>query len=303
MNFVGIENRIRSGINEYLLKTSNDFTNNRIVSVLFKDGEVTNTFQIDYSENGNKGNVSNLVNEVHNDRREYIEQLLHFSSKIIPSMNNALWRDRLGIGFYSLNMNDEAILEFKKAIKLDPEYSIAYNHLGRSLISENKTNLSVEYFEIAAKQKPDYADFQQDLADSYLRVKRCRDAYDSASGALKINVYFARAYYTRAKALLLNSIKKEDYELSKNFLERVKEDLSKAVSIDPSLKNENYKKAWELLSKEGFPQAYELLEEFQIIDNIDEVSLRKLATHLKFMTSFENVSEEEIRETIRKHWG
>ena len=298
MAFVGIENRIKSGDNEYLLKSSNDVLGEKITSALFMDGNIINIIDYDYSENGNHTRVGDLVHDIHAGRKEYIERLIDFASNIPPSMDNSLWRDRLGLGFLGLNMLQEAEREFKKAIEHNSEYSVAYCHLGQTMIRMRRDSVAAGYFEIAVAGKPDYADFHLNLAEAYLKIGRCKDSVGAADRALEINVYFARAYYVRALGLLLNSANREDFELSKNCRENAKNDLLKAISINPGLKGEEFDRALDLLSQDRLKETYNILQVPPAADSSEELSRTKLETYIKLASSLDTVTEDEIREYI-----
>ncbi|MCP4631307.1 MAG: hypothetical protein GY855_00155 [candidate division Zixibacteria bacterium] len=298
MSFVGIENRIKSGETEYLLKTSNDILENHIQNALFKDGVIVNRQIKTYPNDNGNLNINELVKNTHIEHKAYIEHLIGFSENLPESMDNALWRDRLGMGFYYLDMLDEAEREFKKAIEYNTEYSQAYNHLGRTMIRIGRYNAAIGYFEIASKQRPEYADYYIDLSEAYLKAGRCTNAFESASKALNINVYFAKAYYNQALALLLNSINREDFDLAKDFQIKMKENLTKSFSINPSLKVKEFDKALDYLDQERYKEAFDILRDTPSTNGTREYSEKKLKTYLKLASSSGNLTLDEIREYI-----
>ncbi|MBD3170671.1 MAG: tetratricopeptide repeat protein [candidate division Zixibacteria bacterium] len=299
MAFVGVENRINSGDNEYLLKTANDIAESKIVSVLFNDGGIVNTIEKSY-ENGEMDTsvISEMVHGVHTERKSYIEMLIEFSGNLPEAMDNALWRDRIGRGFFELGMFPEAEEEFKKAVERNAKYANAYNNLGRTLMNLEKFNAAIGYYEVAVQLQPEYADYYVDLAEAYLKSGRCKDTVKACDIALKINVYYARAYYIRALGIILNSLNREDFELSKNYKENAKKDLNKAVSIDPTLKMGGFERALQLLDQERLREAFENIQVPHISNGFEEYSQKKLATYIKLASSFDSVKEEDIRRYI-----
>jgi len=298
MDFAGIQSCLKSGDNEYILRTSTDVLHDKICSVIVKNGAIKTIYEIRVPGEKESAGTEEIVQSAHTEGKEYIQLLIEFANNMPCQMDNALWRDRLGMGFFNLAMYDEAAREFKKAIERNPDFSQGYDHLGRALFNLCDFEGAIKHLETAVRLNPDFADFHEDLAEAYLRLGHCQEAFDSANRAVIINAFFGRAYYTRALSLLKNAAYMNSFEIKPDFPEKVRNDLSKAVSIDPSLKDNNFKQAWEYLSQNCHKEAFDLLEKSPLMAGSQKFSQQKLGTFLKLASSFEDNDPENILKFI-----
>ncbi len=298
MEFIGFETCIKAKENEYHLKTASDIQQNQLNSVMIKNGMVQTVNESIPLDGTVEADIKGETRRVHNERVEIIYLLSEFSQNMPLSVDNAVWRDRLGMGFFNSGMYEEAIGEFQKAVNRDPLYSQALNHLGKSYFNSGDCRRAIEYLELAVKQKPDFADFHLDLAEAYLKVGRCEDSFTSAERALIINSFYGRAYYLRALALLMKAVYLDNTEPEEGLTQRIQNDISSAVSIDSSLKPEEYETAWQRLENGDYKDALAILESNAKMPGSQKFSTAKLKTYIKLAMSLDKLSYDEVFDYI-----
>jgi Flp pilus assembly protein TadD len=79
---------------------------------------------------------------------------------------------------------DEAIVQFRKALEIDPRYAEAHNNLGVALAGCGRTNEAIEHFRKALELKPDYAMALNDLA--WLRATCPEAAFRDGRSAVEL---------------------------------------------------------------------------------------------------------------------
>jgi superkiller protein 3 len=80
---------------------------------------------------------------------------------------------------------DEAAREFRKAIKMEPEYSEAYNNLGLCLLYAGKPEEAVEAFQQALQYFPHWALAEANLGLAYQRMQHHKEAADCFYASLQ----------------------------------------------------------------------------------------------------------------------
>jgi tetratricopeptide (TPR) repeat protein len=83
-----------------------------------------------------------------------------------------LIRTHLGVVYYSQGLLDQAIAEYREAIRRHPNDADAYNNLGVAYAAAGQLDRAVEAYEGALRLKPDYAAAKENLA----RVNAARAA-------------------------------------------------------------------------------------------------------------------------------
>jgi len=131
-------------------------------------------------------------------------------------------------------------------------------------------------------------------------IKRCREAVRSFEKAIELNRYYHEAYLNLAIALCLNVVEKEDFELARGLRNRVREVLTKALQLRPSLATDEFRGAIENVEQERYDVAFEVLS--KIKEESSKVAGNHLSLDLYLILKFnsENISEEEIDRYIER---
>jgi Flp pilus assembly protein TadD len=91
--------------------------------------------------------------------------------------------------------DDQAILDWKKALALNPDDPFANNDLGAHLLKKGQLDQAIQYFEKAVQAKPEYADAQNNLGIVLMQQGKLEDAglhFQQAQAADHRNL---QAYY------------------------------------------------------------------------------------------------------------
>jgi tetratricopeptide (TPR) repeat protein len=97
---------------------------------------------------------------------------------------------------------DEEIQSYKQAIRLRPDYILAYERLGTRYLRSKKFAEAVEIFRQIATLKPGDPAAPNNLGEAYLELNRLNEAQESFRQAIRLKPDFGKAYYNLGKCLL-----------------------------------------------------------------------------------------------------
>jgi tetratricopeptide (TPR) repeat protein len=97
---------------------------------------------------------------------------------------------------------DEEIQSYKQAIRLRPDYILAYERLGTRYLRSKKFAEAVEIFRQIATLKPGDPAAPNNLGEAYLELNRLSEAQESFRQAIRLKPDFGKAYYNLGKCLL-----------------------------------------------------------------------------------------------------
>jgi len=295
----GFNSIIRALGREYLLQTSPNAFQHKIICSLFEGGRLINSKEVDYDPNISEDALLTLVKRVHEARRSETEALLRLSEKLTGS-NQGEFKNKLGLAFLNNNMYDEAIIEFEEAVKHNPTLSIAYNNLGRAYLAVGRYDDAITAFKKAISLNPDYADFHNNLGVAYYKKQFCRKAVEEFQQAIKINVYYAEAYFNLGLTYILNSIIKEDFSLSIDLYQKAMSAFDRAAKIYPAYRNEHFYSGEQLL-REG--KLKEALKEFSEAQKAEEKPAENgftLDFYIKFLSDKRSIDIADIQKHIHR---
>lgn len=107
--------------------------------------------------------------------------------------NNWLIQFSLGLALKSEGRTDEAVIHYREALKIRPDYVEAHNDLGIVLAERGDTEESLRHFSEAIRLKPDYADAFNNFAVVQLSKGNSQDAFNYFTEALRLKPDFEKA--------------------------------------------------------------------------------------------------------------
>jgi superkiller protein 3 len=116
--------------------------------------------------------------------------------------NNFIARDGLGNALFEKGKVDEAVVQYQKALEINPDYAEACNNLGNALLQKGKVDEAIAQLQRAQQLKPDYAEACNNLGNALLQKGNVAEAIAHVQRALQIKPDFANAHDVLGNALL-----------------------------------------------------------------------------------------------------
>ena len=151
-----------------------------------------------------------------------------FENAIKVTENNYKAQNNLGAAFSSVDL-DKAIVHFKEALKIKPDYAMALHNLGIALSDKGNYDEAVLYFNKALKINPQQTDVRNNLANILFLQGKLDEAVSLYNKALKINPEHADAHYNLAYVLF-----------SQGKLDEAVLHFKKAITINPEYAKAHY---------------------------------------------------------------
>jgi protein O-mannosyl-transferase len=90
-----------------------------------------------------------------------------FEHALAVTPENQISLFNYGIGLSEQGLTDQAIEQYYKALKLQPDYGDVHTNLGKAFYEKGMYDKSIHHYELAARLKPDSPKTQSDLANAY----------------------------------------------------------------------------------------------------------------------------------------
>jgi len=148
--------------------------------------------------------------------------------------NNHSLYNLLGSILFSQKNFDEAVINYKKSIKINPNYAQGHNNLALTLAALKKITESIHNYQQAIKIKPDYVEAYNNLALLFNRIGKFDESINNYYQAIKIKPDYIEAHKSLGK--LLRKIGK---------VEEARKCFKKVTDLEPN--NIEYKISKELL--------------------------------------------------------
>jgi len=300
---------IKSHRKDYLLQTSNNVFKNKIIACIFEDGNLISFSEENYPSNILEKDLLTLVKEFHRRKKSELESLLLLSEKF-TELNQAEYKNMIGVVYFNNNMFYEAIKEFKDALVLENSLYQVHNNLGKAYMAIQDYDNALIAFENAVKLQSRFADFHNNLGRIYFKKQFCKNAIEQFELALRINPYYGEACFNLGLALLLNAINKENYQLTSDLIKTTTELFEKAAYILSFLKNGQFEKGMEELKADKIEEAFHRFSQLQDTNKKTNIKGFILDFYLKLLDG-ENEVEistiwqhiEKLEKLISKHPG
>jgi tetratricopeptide (TPR) repeat protein len=146
---------------------------------------------------------------------------------------------------------DKAISDFNKVIEINPKYATAYTNRGAVYVGKGQYDKAISDFNKAIEINPRDADAYLNRGVAYVGKGQCDKAISDFNKAIEINPRDADAYYSRGQA----------YLIAKGEFDRAISDYNKAIEINPKyaiayndrgiayFSKREYEKAWDDVHK------------------------------------------------------
>jgi tetratricopeptide (TPR) repeat protein len=108
----------------------------------------------------------------------------------------------LGLVYRDWGKTDDEIQAYKAAIRLRPDYTVAYERLGSRYLRSKKYTEAIEIFRQLATLKPGDANAPNNMGEAYFELNRLNDAVESFRQSIRLKPDFGKAYYNLGRCLL-----------------------------------------------------------------------------------------------------
>lgn len=131
-----------------------------------------------------------------------------------------------GVRLLKSTRYDQAILNFNRAVDLQPNFAEAYRMRGRAYVAQSNSDLAIRDFSRVVELHPRDALALSERGFAHLDKKEYADALADADRALAQDPHLGRAYNLRATA-----------RRSRGDLQPALDDFTRAVQLEPNLDN------------------------------------------------------------------
>ena len=108
----------------------------------------------------------------------------------------------LGLVYRDWGKADDEVQAYKAAIRLRPDYTVAYERLGTRYLRSKKFTEAVEVFRQLATLKPGDYNAPNNMGEALLELNRLNDALESFRQSIRLKPDFGKAYYNLGRCLL-----------------------------------------------------------------------------------------------------
>jgi tetratricopeptide (TPR) repeat protein len=107
------------------------------------------------------------------------------SLRIDPDYAEA--RNNLGSAFLLMRRTSEAIAEYERALRINPDYAEAHYNVGNALVQAGRSSEAIEHFRQALRMSPNSASAHNNLGAALAQIGRIPEAMEQVKAALRIN--------------------------------------------------------------------------------------------------------------------
>jgi len=108
----------------------------------------------------------------------------------------------LGLVYRDWGKPDDEIQAYKQAIRLRPDYTVAYERLGSRYLKSKKYNEAIEVFRQLAALKPGDANAPNNMGEAYFELNKLNEAMESFRQSIRLKPDFGKAYYNLGRTLM-----------------------------------------------------------------------------------------------------
>jgi len=284
---------------KYFLQTSHMQEEGRLLTSFFKNGALFDRVEVDLTGEHSEDEIKAATKNFHAENKRRFLLLLKAQEKIKSSIDH-MAHLRVAQALFGRNLFVEAIQEAKEAIKNGCENSEPYIIIGESYYRLGEYEKARKSVKMGIEVNPEYPDIHNLMGKIQLKMENCRGAIESFQRAINLNIYYGEPYLNLAKAYVLNTILKQDYELSRGLDEKVKQNLEKALQLDPHIDRRKIDEAINLFNSKEYNDFVNVLDEARLSTRLDMIDEIFLDLYLMTIHGGEEFREEDIEKYLKK---
>jgi len=286
-----LREEISRGGENYFLQTTFLPHDNSIVAAFFKKGRCFDSVTYPLKEGKAPEESVETAKVIHNRNKAKFLLLLDVREKI--SSSDKAWAHlKLAKSLFLRSLYNEAIEEAETAINKGEKGAEPYKIISGSWYEIGEYKKAFEAVIKGLKIRADYPDLHNLAGKIYYMRNNCRLAAESFNRAIEQNYYYGEAYLNILRTFMLNSIIKQDYELSRELKGDFDEYLDKVSTLNPSLNRDKIEKVKKLFSEEKYEDVLNLLD--RVEETSDRINVDKIISELYLMILQSGDDLEEI---------
>jgi tetratricopeptide (TPR) repeat protein len=294
-----LREEIDHGGTRYFLQTSYVPNKERIESSFFKNGILFDTRSKAVDGKTPSEVLKSLSREVHNENKKRFLFMLEIQDRIRDAVNPKPHL-RLAQALFKRNLYTEAIREAQQAITKGDSSSIPLIVIGESYYKLGEHKKAFKALDEGIKLDPEYPDLHNLIGLIYLVEQKCGMAIESFNRAIALNLYYGEPYLNLVRALLLNTIVKEDYELSKDLDQKFKTNIEKAAQLYPFIQGDELEEARRKFGEKDYKATLELLDKISEMSQLDSVEDIFLDLYFSVLYAGDSLEEQDIEQFLDK---
>lgn len=255
-----LREEIKRGEDRYFIHTTFLPEDETVKTSFFKEGRCFDTCSRRYHDIDSPDRVVELSKSFHGRNRDNFLLLLDAKRKIGPS-NKPSSHLKLAGTLLLRNLFEEAIEEAETAIDKGEKGSGPYKIIGEAYYRLGEPQKARKAVEEGLRINPDYPDLHNLLGKIFHTGRECRKAVDCFKRSISLNCYYGEPYLNMARTYVLNSIIKQDYELSRELRSGFDDYLEKAFTLNPFINSSQMKDIKELFGEEKYEEVLEKLDQ------------------------------------------
>lgn len=207
----GLQDSIEIGERKFKIHTGCDPERKRVLTEVFEGGQYVFHDVKHYSvrsrptESINETYLKSVTSDLHQKIIDDLKVLFLVQEKV-RMQSDPLPIYRLGKIFYSYNFIDEAIENFERVIKLDPDFVRAYKRLGLSYFRKNDYRKAEEICLQVIDRYQNFPDLYDCMGVIYTQVGEYQKAKDAFQKALEVKEDFPEANLNLGIVLFLSTL-------------------------------------------------------------------------------------------------
>lgn len=158
------------------------------------------------------------------EQKDYRGAIVNYTKAIKLDPKFAAAYNNRGAAYADIDKYDDAMKDYNKAIELDPKYVAAYNNRGNAYANKGNNDDAIKDYNKAIELDPKDADYYNNRGDTYAKMGRLEEALKDCNQALEIDPNCAEAYDSRGFT----------YE-KLGELKKALADYNKALELNPDL--------------------------------------------------------------------
>jgi tetratricopeptide (TPR) repeat protein len=254
-----LREEIDHGGKKYFLQTSVVPQKDVVQSSFFKNGVLFDTVQVAVDGKTTREDLRRATKEAHLENKQKFLLILGAGDRIRTS-DDPRAHLRIAQALFKRHLYPESIQEAQRAVERGSKDSLPHMIIGEAYYEMRNYAKALEATRAGIEAAPEYPDVHNLLGKIYLKQQKCKDAIECFTRAIGLNLYYGEPYLNLACAFLLNTIVKEDYELSRDLEKTFAGNIERATQLDPYLLHDRIEEAGKHFKEKNYQGAYEALE-------------------------------------------